>query len=111
MKMAYAWLAAAILSEVCATLALKACDGLSRPLPSAIVCIGYGAAFFFLSQTLRCMPVGVAYAIWSGVGTVLISLVGRLMYKQLLNAPTVLGMALIIFGVIIMNIFSRPSTP
>ena len=107
--MSYAWLAFAILCEVCATSALKASDGFSRPLPSVVVCIGYGAAFFFLSQTLKTMPVGVAYAIWSGIGTVLIALVGRLLYKQVLNAPTVLGMTLIILGVIVMNVFSRSS--
>jgi len=107
--MSYAWLAAAIVCEVCATSALKVSDGFSRPVPSAIVCIGYAAAFFFLSQTLKSVPVGIAYAIWSGVGTVLIALVARVMYKQMLNAPTILGMALIILGVIVMNVFSRSS--
>lgn len=107
--MTYAWLAAAILSEVCATSALKASDGFSRPIPSMLVCLGYAAAFYFLSQTLKSMPVGVAYAIWSGVGTVLIALVGRVVYKQALSVPAVVGMALIILGVVVMNAFSRSS--
>src|SRR6187402_1938049 len=98
--MTYAWLASAILSEVCATSALKPSDGFSRPIPSVIVCIGYAAALFFLSPTLKSMPVGAAYAILSGVGTVLIALVERLVYKQILNAPTTRGMTLIILGVI-----------
>lgn len=108
-NMKYAWLAAAIVCEVFATSALKASDGFSRPLPSAIVFIGYAAAFFFLSQTLKSVPVGIAYAIWSGVGTILIALLGRLVYKQTLNAPTILGMALIIVGAFIMNVFSGSS--
>ena len=77
--MNYLWLAAAILSEVFATSSLKASNGFTRGLPSLFVVVGYGAAFYFLSQTLKTIPVGIAYAIWSGVGTVLIAVVGLLL--------------------------------
>jgi small multidrug resistance pump len=105
--MNYLWLAGAILSEVIATSSLKASAGFTRPLPSVVVVVGYGAAFYFLSQTLKTIPVGVAYAIWSGLGTVLIALVGLVLYKQTLDRAAMLGMALIIAGVLVMNLFSK----
>jgi small multidrug resistance pump len=105
--MNYLWLAGAILSEVIATSSLKASQGFTRPLPSIVVVVGYGAAFYFLSQTLKTIPVGVAYAIWSGLGTVLIALVGLVLYKQTLDRAALAGMALIIAGVLVMNLFSK----
>ena len=105
--MNYLWLAGAILSEVIATSSLKASNGFTKLLPSLAVVIGYGAAFYFLSQTLKTIPVGVAYAIWSGLGTVLIALVGFVLYKQRLDAAAVAGMALIIAGVLVMNLLSK----
>lgn len=105
--MTYLYLLIAIVSEVIATSALKAADGFTRPLPSLVVAIGYGAAFYFLSLTLRTMPVGVAYAIWSGLGIVLVSLAGWLLYRQALDWPAVAGMGLIIAGVIVLNVFSN----
>ncbi len=101
------WLAAAILSEVIATSSLKASNGFTRLWPSVAVVAGYGAAFYFLSQTLRTIPVGIVYAIWSGVGTVLIALVGFVIYKQTLDRAALFGMALIIAGVLVMNLFSK----
>lgn len=102
------WLAlgVAIIAETIATSALKSSNGFTKLWPTVIVSIGYGLAFYFLSVTLRSMPVGIAYAIWSGVGTVLIALAGWLVYGQKLDAPAIIGMALIVAGVVIMNTFS-----
>ena len=105
--MAYLFLSIAIVAEVIATGALRASQGFTVLLPSAISVIGYVVAFYFLSLTLKTMPVGIAYAIWSGVGIVLISLVGWLLYKQVLDPPAILGMTLIMAGVIVINLWSR----
>ena len=104
--MKWVYLGTAILAEVIATSALKASDGFSRFWPAAITVAGYAVAFYFLALTLRTLPVGIAYATWSGVGIMLISLVGVFFFKQPLDAPAVIGMALIIAGVVIMNVFS-----
>lgn len=103
----WAILLAAIVAEVIATSALKASDGFTRPGPVLLMAAGYGIAFYLLSLTLRTLPVGVAYAIWSGVGVVLITLVGWLLFGQKLDAPALIGMALIVVGVVIMNLFSH----
>ncbi|OZI28425.1 QacE family quaternary ammonium compound efflux SMR transporter [Bordetella genomosp. 7] len=105
--MKWVYLGSAILAEVIATSALKSADGFTRLWPSVITVAGYAVAFYFLALTLRDIPVGVAYAIWSGVGIVLISLVGALFFKQNLDAPALLGMGLIIAGVVVMNLFSK----
>ena len=105
--MNWLYLSLAIVLEVVATSALKACDGFSRLLPSLVVVVGYAAAFYTLSITLRSMPVGVVYAIWSGVGVVLITLVGWLWFKQALDLPAFIGIALIAAGVIVLNFFSK----
>jgi small multidrug resistance pump len=104
---AYLSLAVAIVAEVIATTALRASTGFTVLVPSAIAIVGYVVAFYFLSLTLRTMPVGIAYALWSGVGIVLISLAGWLIYKQVLDAPALVGMALIGAGVIVINLFSK----
>ena len=96
----------AIVAETIATSALKSSQGFSKLVPSAIVLVGYGVAFYFLSLTLRSIPVGIAYAVWSGVGIVLITAVGWAVFGQKLDAPALIGMALIIAGVVIMNVFS-----
>lgn len=97
----------AIVSEVIATSALKAAEGFTRPLPSLVVVIGYGIAFYCLSLVLRTLPVGVVYAIWSGAGVALIALAGWLLYGQALDLPAVVGMTLIVAGVIVLNTFSK----
>jgi small multidrug resistance pump len=107
--MQWLYLSIAILAEVVATSSLKAAEGFTRLIPSLIVVFGYGTAFYFLSLTLRTMQVGTAYAIWSGVGTVIISIVAWLLYNQKLDAPSILGMALIISGVIIIKFLSPHS--
>jgi small multidrug resistance pump len=107
--MHWLYLSIAILAEVIATSSLKAAEGFTRLTPSLIVVFGYGTAFYFLSLTLRTMQVGTAYAIWSGVGTVIISIVAWLLYNQKLDAPSILGMALILSGVIIIKFLSPQS--
>ncbi len=100
----------AIVAEVVGTSALKASEGFSKPLPSLIVVLAFAVAFYCLSITLRTIPVGVAYAVWSGVGTVLITLVGWKLFGQTLSLPALLGIGLIVVGVIILNIYSvRPT--
>ena len=101
------YLAVAIVAEVIATSALKASEGFSRLVPSLVVVAGYGIAFFCLSLTLRTIPVGIVYAIWSGVGIVLIALAGYFVFGQVLDAPALIGMGLIVAGVLVINLFSR----
>ena len=100
------FLGIAIVAEVTATSALKASEGFSRLWPSAVVVLGYGVAFYFLSLTLRTMPVGVAYAIWSGLGVVLVALLSWWLFGQKLDLAALLGMGLIVAGVLVMNLFS-----
>lgn len=107
--MPYLYLAGAILAEVIATTALKASDGFTRLTWTAVTVAGYGIAFYLLSMTLKTVPTGVAYAIWSGVGIVLIALFAWLFHGQRLDLPAVIGMALIIAGVVVMQVFSRAS--
>lgn len=97
----------AIVAETIATSALKSSEGFSKLWPSVLVVAGYGIAFYCLSLTLRLIPMGVTYAVWSGIGIALITLVGWLVYGQKLDAPALIGIALIIAGVIIMNVFSK----
>lgn len=103
------FLTLAIAAEVTATSALKASEGFSHWQPSLIVVLGYGIAFYLLSLTLRSIPVGVAYAIWSGLGTALIALAGWWLYGQRLDAAALIGIALIVAGVLVMNLFSSAS--
>ena len=97
----------AILSEVIATSALKASEGFTKLGPSVLVVVGYGLAFYFLSLTLKVMSVGIAYAIWGGLGIVLTAVIGWFMFGQKLDTPALLGMGLIILGVIVINLFSN----
>ena len=101
------FLGIAIVSEVVGTTALKSSDGFTRLWPSITVVIGYALAFYFLALTLRVIPVGVAYAIWSGIGIILITLVAWLWFDQKLDMPALFGMGLITAGVVIMNAFSK----
>ena len=107
--MSYLYLAFAIVSEVIGTSALKASEQFSRPVPSLITLVAFASAFYFLSLTLRTMPVGIAYAIWSGIGVVLIALAGWLIHGQRLDAAALIGIGLIVSGVIVMNVFSSSS--
>lgn len=109
MNPAWLYLLVAIVAEVVATSALTASQGFSRLLPSVIVVTGYAIAFYFLSLTLRSIPVGIAYAVWSGVGVVLISLAGLVLFGQRLDLPALLGIGLIVAGVLVINLFSNVS--
>lgn len=105
--MNWLFLSVAIVSEVIATTALKASEGFSRPGPSMTAAVGYGIALYLLSLTLKTIPVGMAYAIWSGAGIVLVSLIAWLLYGQKLDAPAIIGSSLIILGVIVIQLFSK----
>ncbi len=105
--MTYLFLSLAIVAEVIATSALKLSDGFSRLMPSIITVIFYGVSFYCLSLTMRTLPTGIIYAIWSGVGIVLIATVSWLFYGQKLDLPAILGMLLIVLGVIVINLFSK----
>lgn len=106
-SLAYAYLGIAIVSEVIATSALKASDCFTRLWPSVATVFGYAIAFYFLALTLRVIPTGIAYAIWSGVGIVLISAVGWVWFRQALDLPALVGMGLIVAGVVVLNVFSK----
>ena len=107
MKLTYAYLAIAIIAEVLATTALKASDGFSRLWPSVFSVAGYGISFYFLSQTMKVIPTGIIYAVWSGAGIVLISTVGWLWMGQTLDKAALFGMALIVAGVLVIHLFSK----
>ncbi|MCE8026306.1 multidrug efflux SMR transporter [Halomonas sp. MCCC 1A11058] len=107
--MAFVYLALAIVAEVVATSALKATHGFTRLVPSLVVVVGYAIAFYMLSLVLRTIPVGIAYAIWAGLGIVLVALVGIVVYGQRPDLPAVLGIALIVAGVVVIQLFSRMS--
>ncbi|MDZ7830378.1 MAG: multidrug efflux SMR transporter [Desulfobacterales bacterium] len=104
--MQWIFLSIAIVSEVIGTSFLKASEGLTRLAPSVVVIVSYAAALYFLSLTLKTMPVGIAYAVWAGVGIALIALIGWLVFGQSLDAAAVLGICLIIAGIVLLNVFS-----
>ena len=108
--MPYLFLFVAIVAEVIGTTFLKLSDGFTRPWPSVVTVAGYAVAFYFLSLTLKTVPTGIAYAIWSGVGIVLITAVAWLFQGQKLDAGAIIGMALIVAGVATLNMFSQ-ATP
>lgn len=104
---AYVLLGGAIALEVAATTAMKSSNGFTKLLPSILCVLGYCISFYLLAQTLKTIPTGVAYAIWSGVGIVLISTIAWLFHGQKLDAGAMLGMSLIVAGVIVINVFSQ----
>lgn len=107
MSWTYLMLLVAILFEVIGTTALAATDGFTRLWPSLICVTGYAFAFFFLALTVRTLPVGVVYAVWSGAGIVLIAIAGRIFLSQMLDWPAIIGIALILSGVIVIQLFSE----
>ena len=106
-RMKWLYLILAILAEVIATSALKYAEGFTRLVPSAIVIAGYAVAFYCLSLTLQHMSVGIAYAIWSGLGTLLIAITSAVLLKQKLDTPAIMGLALVVTGVVVINVFSK----
>ena len=109
--MAYLYLAIAIIAEVTATSALKASAEFTKLIPSIIVAIGYGLAFYFLTLVLRTIPIGITYAVWSGLGIVLVTIAGAILYKQIPDSPAIIGMGLIIIGVVVIHLFSKTVNP
>ncbi|MDA6071218.1 SMR family transporter [Flavobacterium sp. AC] len=101
------FLGIAIMFEIIATSALKKSEQFTQLIPSIITIVGYFAAFYFLSFAIRTIPVGIAYAIWSGVGIVLITIIGAVFFKQIPDLPAIIGLALIMAGVIVINVFSK----
>ncbi len=105
--MNFVFLSIAIVAEVIGTSALKASESFTKPWPALVSLVAYGIAFYFLALTLKTIPVGIAYAIWSGLGIVLISLVGLIWFLQSLDTPALIGLGLIIAGVVVINAFSQ----
>lgn len=105
--MTYLYLAIAIVAEVAATSALKASEEFTKLYPSLIVVIGYSVAFYFMTLVLRVIPIGITYAVWSGLGIVLVAVAGFFFYKQTPDLPAIIGMVLIVTGVVVINVFSK----
>lgn len=105
--MAYFYLAIAIVAEVIATSALKATEEFTQVFPSMIVVVGYVTAFYFMTLVIRTIPIGITYAIWSGVGIAFITLIAAIFYKQVPDLPAIIGIGLIISGVVIIHLYSK----
>ena len=105
--MSYLYLAIAIIAEVIATSTMKASEQFTRLVPTTVVVIGYACAFYFLSLVLKTIPVGIVYAVWSGLGIVLVAAVAAVVYRQVPDWPCAVGMALIIAGVVVIHVFSK----
>ncbi len=103
----YFYLSIAIAAEVIATTSMKALDGFNRPLPLLLVVAGYAVSFWMLSLVVKSIPVGIAYAVWAGLGIVLVSIAATLLYQQRLDLPAMLGMGLIVCGVLVIQLFSQ----
>lgn len=110
MKTAYLALLAAIACEVIATSSLKASEGFTKPAPSVVVVIGYALSFYLLGRVLTEVPVGIAYAVWSGIGIVLITIAGFLVFRQVLDLPALAGIGIIMAGVLVISLFSQTTT-
>lgn len=106
-NMNWLYLGIAIVTEVIGTSALKSSDGFTRLLPSVVVIVSYVISFYLLSLTLRSIPVGIVYAVWSGVGIVLLALIGAFFFKQTLDTAAIIGIGLILAGVLVLNLFSH----
>lgn len=100
----------AVLSEVAATTALKFSEGFTKLIPSLVVVVGYGISFYLLSQSLKVIPIGTAYALWSGIGIVLTVIVGAVLWREQMDWARGIGIALIITGILVINLFSKVTT-
>lgn len=110
MPMHYVYLICAVIAETIGTASMQASQQFTKPLPSLVVVISYAVSFYLLSLTLKFMPVGVVYALWSGLGIVLIALIGLAVFGQKLDLPAVIGLGMIIAGVLVINLFSHSAT-
>ena len=108
--MAYIYLTIAVICEVVATSSLKATQEFTRLIPTLVVITGYLAAFYFLTLSLKTLTIGVAYAIWSGLGIVLIAIFGYIIYREMLDIPAIIGIVLILTGIVVINVFSGTVT-
>jgi small multidrug resistance pump len=106
----YLILLLAVLAETIGTSALQASQQFTRLVPSVLVVLGYGVSFWLLSLTLKPLPVGIVYALWSGLGIVLIAIIGYLVFGQKLDWPAILGIVLILSGILVINLFSNTAT-
>ena len=97
----------AVLSEVIATTSLKFSEGFTKLVPSIVVVVGYGLSFYLLSMTLKVMPIGIAYALWSGIGITLTVLLGKIIWNESLDWARVTGIILIMMGILVINLFSK----
>ncbi len=107
MPKAYLILLVAVVFETIGTAALQASQQFTKPIPSIIVVIGYGLAFYMMAQTLRYLPVGITYAVWSGLGIISISIIAYFVFGQKLDLAAILGMGLIVVGILVINLFSK----
>lgn len=107
MPVKYVYLLLAIICETAGTMFLKASDGFTKPIPAAAAIIGFVIALFLLSKTLQSIPVGIVYALWSGIGIVLVTILGVILFKQNLDMPSYIGIGLILAGVIVLQVFSN----
>lgn len=103
----YIYLAIAIIAEVTATSTLKLSEEFTKLVPSLVVIIAFGVSLYFMTLTLRTLPVGIMYAFWSGFGIILVTIIGIILYKQIPDLPAIIGMLLIILGVILIQVFSK----
>ncbi|WP_299045185.1 SMR family transporter [uncultured Tateyamaria sp.] len=110
MPLHYIYLIVAVAAETIGTTALQASDQFTRVWPTVIVVVAYGFAFFFLGIALKYIPVGIAYAMWSGLGIILIALIGFAVFGQRLDLPAVLGLGMIIAGIVVIQLFSKTAT-
>ena len=108
--LAYGFLAIAIVSEVTGATFLAKSEGFSKPLPTIITMICFGIAFYLLSQVIKIIPLGIAYAIWSGVGIVLVTIIAWIVFDQKLDVWGIIGIALIMSGVLVLNLLSKTSS-
>jgi small multidrug resistance pump len=102
----YLFLGIAIAAEVIATTSMKALDGFNKPLPLVLVVVGYGLSLWLLSLVVKTIPIGIAYAVWAGLGIVLVSIAALFVYQQKLDLPAIIGMSMIVAGVVVIQLFS-----
>ena len=106
MYVTYIYLAIAIAAEVTATSTLKMTEEFTKPLPTLVVILALGISLYFMSLTLRTLPVGIMYAFWSGIGIILVTIIGIIAYKQVPDLPALIGITMIIFGIVVINVYS-----
>lgn len=105
--MGYVYLSIAVVVEVIATMALKSSEGFTRLVPSVIVVVGYGTAFYLLTLVLKTIPVGITYAVWAGLGIALVTIAAAVVFGEIPDMPAIVGITLIMTGVVVINLFSR----